>query len=122
MLVDLMSKIPAHLRYLKRVEATCAGNDNFDGLTHNECKFGEWYYSEGAAQAESFSPDARTIWDEIGRTHQSFHEKSLRALHQCQSQNDDSAHKLIVTEMLSSSLLLIQSILNLDTLTKDNTA
>ncbi len=56
MLVDLMSKIPAHLRYLKRVEATCAGNDNFDGLTHNECKFGEWYYSEGAAQAESFSP------------------------------------------------------------------
>ena len=113
MIVDSMKQIPAHMRYVKRVEMTCKGEDDFKGTLHTECAFGRWYYDDGEDLAAQLPPLALEAWIEIGKIHKAFHDESQEAL-KCQGNGDVSPY---ITEMLRLSSVLVQRILELDAMT-----
>lgn len=41
-----------HIQYLKKIDATLAGTNNFEGTDCHDCKLGKWLYGVGVQEVE----------------------------------------------------------------------
>ena len=106
-----------HVQYLRRVQATLDGKDDFQGSDFHDCKLGKWLYGEGAAEAQATGAQAKEIFDGLLEPHQRFHEASQQALLSRQ-QGDAAASHGAVTQMHKLSNTLVDMLLSLDKLSK----
>jgi len=112
-----LMRLNDHIQYLKKIEATLAGENNFQGTNHQDCKLGEWLYGEGADEVSSLdSHKAQEIFDSLFEPHECFHTISQQALEK-QQLGDKIGIQTTMTEMYRLSHIITQKLLELDTLT-----
>lgn len=112
-----LMRINDHVQYLNRIEATLAGNDDFKGTDHHECKLGKWLHNEGANEvAELHNSRAQEIFESLFEPHERFHQVSKEVLEKKPAINDEEHHETALTEMCQLSQILTQKLLELDAL------
>jgi len=113
-----LMRINDHVLYMDRIEATLAGNDDFQGTDHHECKLGKWLHNEGANEvAELHNSKAMEIFESLFEPHERFHQVSKEVLEKKQAGEDEVNFKANITEMCQLSQTLTQKLLELDALT-----
>ena len=110
-------RINDHIQYMNKIEATLAGNDEFHGTDHHECKLGKWLYNEGVNEvAELHNSKAQEIFDSLLAPHERFHQVSKEVLEKKQAGDDEKHFETDITEMCKLSQTITQKLLELDTL------
>ncbi len=104
-----------HVQYLRRVQATLEGRDNFHGTCHTSCKLGQWLYGSGPQEAAEVGSEASEVFRSLIEPHERFHQASHQALEK-KLAGDDAAAELHVTEMHQLSTLLVRKLIQLDQL------
>ncbi len=102
-----------HIQYLRRVQATLDGKDDFTGTCHTACKLGRWLYGPGPEQAAACGPEAVRVFDELFEPHEEFHRVSHEALTLKQAGDEERAAQA-VTRMHQLSTLLVNRLIELD--------
>jgi hypothetical protein len=109
-----LMRLNDHIQYLKKIEATLIGQDNFQGTSHSECKLGKWLYGDGAKEVDMLQhPKAQELFKSLFEPHEQFHAMSKVALQRYQVGDKDGAQSSI-TEMHKLSHLISQKLLQLD--------
>lgn len=102
-----------HVQYLRKIQATLEGSGEFRGTDFHDCKLGKWLYGEGAAEAEAAGPDAKALFDRLFEPHKRFHQASHDAVEK-QEAGDTAGSKAAITEMMKLSVVLVDTLLELD--------
>jgi hypothetical protein len=102
-----------HIQYLGKIRATLDGKGDFRGTDFHECKLGKWLYGPGPAEAEAGGAEAKALFDTLVEPHQRFHQASHEAIAKLEV-GDDAGSKAAVTEMMSLSVKLVDTLLALD--------
>ncbi len=103
-----------HIQYLKKINRTLEGQDNFQGCVHTECKLGKWMYSEGLAEVAALNnPHALQLFESIKKPHEQFHRISQDALAK-HFAHDPTGAAQAVTEMHKLSATICNKLLELD--------
>ncbi len=109
-----LMRLNDHIQYLKKIEATLAGTEDFQGTEHHQCKLGLWLYGDGGNEVLALqNPKAKEIFESLFEPHESFHNASHQALENKQAGDEEGA-KLAITEMYKLSQNLTQKLLELD--------
>lgn len=109
-----MMRLNDHVQYLKKMDATLKGKDNFAGTDHFSCKLGKWIYNEGISEVEALTdPRAKTVFDSLLEPHERFHKISQEALNK-KAAGDDVAAQAALTELHTLSNILANKLLELD--------
>ncbi|MBK1718189.1 CZB domain-containing protein [Thiocystis violacea] len=102
-----------HIQYLNKIQARLDGRGDFAGTDFHDCKLGKWLYGSGPEEAESAGPEAKALFDSLMAPHERFHQASHEAIAKQQA-GDAAGSKAAVTEMLSLSVTLVDTLLALD--------
>lgn len=109
-----MMRLNDHIQYLKKIDATLNGKDNFQGTSHTSCKLGQWLYNEGIEEVKALNnPKAEEVFNSLLEPHERFHQVSHQALEK-KSIGDEQAAQAAVTEMHVLSHIISQKLLELD--------
>ena len=107
-------RLTEHLQYLKKIEATLAGKEDFQGGSHYDCQLGQWLYGVGSQEVAALQDEqAQQIFNSLFEPHERFHQVTKQLLEK-QSAVDATATQLAVTEMHKLSQILSQKLLALD--------
>jgi hypothetical protein len=113
-------RINDHVQYLKKINHTLNGQDDFQGCSHAECKLGKWIFGEGEAEVNALeNPLAKEVFDSIKEPHEHFHQASTDALAKQQAGDKDGAQQSI-TEMHKLSTIVYNKLLELDKLSQSS--
>lgn len=105
-----------HIQYLQKINETLAGRANFKGVSHRDCKLGQWLYKEGAAEVATMkNPQAQKIFESLIKPHERFHNLSQEALERNQA-HDEEGVKAVMAEMRVVSYSIAQKLSELDAL------
>lgn len=111
-----LMRLNEHIQYLKKIEATLAGKENFQGSSHHDCQLGQWLYGTGIQEVAALqNKQAQQIFNSLFEPHERFHLVTQQLLEQ-QSTLDKSSIQLAMTEMHKLSQILSQQLLSLDAL------
>jgi hypothetical protein len=109
-------RLHEHIQYLKKIEATLAGKEDFQGSSHYDCKLGQWLYGTGIQEvADLQNKQAQQIFNSLFEPHERFHQVTKQLLEK-QSALDKPSIQLAITEMHKLSQILSQQLLALDAL------
>jgi len=106
-----------HIQYLRKIQATLEGTGDFHGSDFHDCKLGKWLYGSGLAEAEAAGPEAKVLFDALFEPHQRFHDASHLAIAKKEA-GDEAGAKAQITEMMKLSVVLVDSLLELDKVAK----
>lgn len=106
-----------HVQYLGKIKATLADKGDFQGTDHHTCKLGQWLDTEGPAQADAISNEARAIFDSLIEPHEEFHSASHLALKR-KADGDIEGMEQAMTEMFKLSVDLVDLLMDLDTMSQ----
>lgn len=106
-----------HIQYLGKIKATLADKGDFQGTDHHSCKLGQWLDSEGPAQADAISKEARVIFDSLLDPHEQFHSASHLALER-KAAGDKEGMEQAMTEMFKLSVGLVDMLMDLDSMSQ----
>jgi len=106
-----------HVQYLKKVEATLRGEEDFHGTTHHACKLGQWLYGDGPDDVATLQENQRAseIFASLYKIHEHFHIVSNQVLEKNKI-GDKYGTQVAMTEMYKLSSIIAQKLLDLDTL------
>ncbi|MBK1724610.1 CZB domain-containing protein [Thiocystis violacea] len=102
-----------HIQYLRKIQATLDGKGDFRGTDFHACKLGTWLYGAGPAEAAAAGPEAAALFDSLIEPHQRFHQASHEAIAR-QEAGDPAGSRAAVTEMMTLSATLVDTLLALD--------
>ncbi|OUD12335.1 CZB domain-containing protein [Thioflexithrix psekupsensis] len=109
-----MMRLNDHVQYLKKMDATLKGKDNFVGMDHCSCKLGKWLYNEGVSEVESLTdPRAKVVFDSLFEPHERFHTVGQEALAK-KAAGDETGAQAALTELHTLSNTLANKLLELD--------
>ena len=108
-----LQRLNDHVVYLKKIQRTLEGAEDFQGTDHHDCKLGKWLYGEGAREAEAAGPKARELFESLFEPHQQFHDRSKAAVLK-KGAGDDAGSNGDVTEMMKLSTTLVNTLLAMD--------
>jgi len=105
--MDLVKAMNDHSQYLRKVVNTLNGKDDFKGVSHEECAFGQWLYGEAQNVDD---PTFKEKLPELKVLHQEFHDIGAIALQHHEEDSSEEAQKQL-TELYQKSNQLL-NILN----------
>jgi len=109
-----MRRLNDHIQYLKKMDATLKGEEDFQETTHRECKLGRWLYSEGWTEVSAMeNSKAIKIFQSLLEPHERFHLISNDALEKKRAGDERAAQKFF-TELHVLSNTLTNKLLELD--------
>ena len=107
-------RLNEHLQYLKKIEATLAGKENFQSSSHYDCQLGQWLYGIGSQEVAALQDEqAQQVFNSLFEPHERFHQVTQQLLEN-QSTVDKTTVQLAMTEMHKLSQILSQKLLTLD--------
>lgn len=102
-----------HIQYLRKIQSTLAGKGDFRGTDFHDCKLGQWLYGAGSREAAAVGSEAEALFESLIEPHQRFHEASHVAILKREA-GDVQGSERAVTEMMSLSANLVNTLLELD--------
>jgi hypothetical protein len=112
-----LMRINDHIQYMNRIEATLAGDNDFKGTDHHDCKLGKWLYKDATNEvAELHNSEAKEILESLFEPHERFHQISKEILEKKQAGHDEKDYHAALTEMCQLSQTITQKLLDLDAL------
>ena len=109
-----LQRLNDHVQYLKKIEATLAGDGDFEGTDQHSCKLGHWIDGEGPAEVGALSdPAAMAVFESVKEPHERFHSAGRRAV-ELKRAGDAAAARQASTEMHLLSARICRILLDLD--------
>lgn len=108
-----LQRLNDHVVYLKKVQRTLDGTEDFQVTDCHDCKLGKWLYGEGVSEAEAAGAKSKELFDSLFEPHKKFHDHSKAALEK-KGAGDDEGSKGDVTEMMKLSTTLVNTLLAMD--------
>lgn len=107
-------RLNEHIQYLKKIEATLKGKEDFQGSSHYDCQLGQWLYGVGSQEVAALQNEqAQQIFNSLFEPHERFHSVTKQLLEQ-KSAINEAATQSAMTEMHKLSQTLSQKLLELD--------
>lgn len=109
-----MLRLNDHVQYLKKMDATLKGQQDFAGSEHTACKLGQWLCGEGAAEVANLTDErAKAVFESMLEPHARFHQVGQQALEKKRSGDEAGAHAAM-TELHTLSTVLMNKLIELD--------
>ena len=109
-----LMRLNEHIQYLKKIEATLEGKEDFQGSSHYDCQLGQWLYGAGSQEVTALQDEqALQVFNSLFEPHERFHQVTKQLLEQ-KSAATETATQLAMTEMHRLSQVLSQKLLALD--------
>jgi hypothetical protein len=111
-----LMRLNEHIQYLKKIEATLEGKEDFQGSSHYDCQLGQWLYGAGSQEVTALQDEqALQVFNSLLEPHERFHRVTKQLLEQKSAVNETTT-QLAMTEMHKLSQILSQKLLALDAL------